>query len=122
MSSTLWQTYQNLFRKLIDQGLPWIGRIHDVPISHQWFKFKEWADVYGPIYQTKMLGKNHVWISSEKIANELLSKRGLIYSDRPAIPNIEGTKTRGEYLPLLGYTGLCFPCVSAYFPIEEFSR
>jgi hypothetical protein len=28
--------------------LPYIGRIHDLPIEYMWLKFKEWADVYGP--------------------------------------------------------------------------
>jgi hypothetical protein len=49
----------------------------------------------------------HVWISSEKIANDLLSKRASIYSDRPMIPNLSDNRTSGDYLALLGRTGMC---------------
>lgn len=32
--------------------LPYIGRVHDLPLQYTWLKFKEWADDYGPIYMT----------------------------------------------------------------------
>jgi hypothetical protein len=85
--------------------LPWIGRIHDLPIQYMWLKFKEWADIYGPIYKTKMLGATFLIISDEKIAEELLVKRAKIYSDRPLIRSLFDAKsTNGsmEYLPLMG--------------------
>ncbi|KAK3495247.1 cytochrome P450 [Neurospora hispaniola] len=65
-------------------------------------EFHEWSKVYGPIYQTKMFGVTHVWISSEKIAHDLLSRRANIYSDRPQIPNLPDNRTSGDYLALLG--------------------
>ncbi|KUJ21258.1 putative O-methylsterigmatocystin oxidoreductase [Mollisia scopiformis] len=70
-----------------------------------WLKFKEWADIYGPIYKTEMLGATFLVISDEKIAEELLVKRAKIYSDRPAIRSLFDSKsTHGsmEYLPLMG--------------------
>jgi hypothetical protein len=85
--------------------LPIIGRIHDLPIEFMWLKFKEWADMYGPIYQTSMLGTKFVIVTDEKIAEELLVKRAKIYSDRPAVPSLYDSKsTHGsmEYLPLMG--------------------
>jgi hypothetical protein len=85
--------------------LPWIGRIHDLPIEFMWLKFKEWADIYGPIYKTKMLGATFIIISDEKIAEDLLVKRAKIYSDRPQIRSLFDAKsTHGsmEYLPLMG--------------------
>jgi Cytochrome P450 len=90
-------------------GLPIIGRVHDIDMKRSWFKFKEWGDQYGPIYQTTMMGKTHVWISSQEIAVELLAKRGAIYSDRPGIPHMPGTKDGVEYLPFLRYGGE-WPC------------
>lgn len=66
-------------------GLPVIGNALDIPKSHAWFKFKEWADEHGPIYQVNAFGTTLVIISKESIANELLSLRGAIYSDRPAL-------------------------------------
>ncbi|KAL1605909.1 hypothetical protein SLS59_003030 [Nothophoma quercina] len=85
--------------------IPWIGRIHDLPIDFMWLKFKEWADMYGPIYRTKMLGANFVIISDESIAEEILVKRAKVYSDRPEIKSLFDAKsTYGsmEYLPLMG--------------------
>ncbi|KAF1960611.1 cytochrome P450 [Byssothecium circinans] len=85
--------------------IPWVGRVHDLPIEHMWLKFKEWSDTYGPIYRTKMLGANFVIISDESIAEDILVKRGKINSDRPQIRSLFDPKsTHGsmEYLPLMG--------------------
>ena len=85
--------------------VPFIGRIHDLPRQYMWLKFKEWADTYGPIYKTSMLGTDFIIVSDEKIAEELLVKRAKIYSDRPAVPSLFDSKsTHGsmEYLPLMG--------------------
>ncbi|KAF9694288.1 hypothetical protein EKO04_007878 [Ascochyta lentis] len=85
--------------------VPWVGRIHDLPIDFMWLKFKEWADIYGPIYRTKMLGANFVIISDESVAEEILVKRAKVYSDRPEIKSLFDAKsTYGsmEYLPLMG--------------------
>lgn len=76
-----------------------------MPSVATWLKFWEWSKVYGPIYQMEIFGSVHVWISSEEIANDLLSKRGTIYSDRPTIPNLPDNRTSGDYLALLGRTG-----------------
>lgn len=85
--------------------VPWIGRIHDLPIDFMWLKFKEWADIYGPIYRTQMLGANFVIISDEDMAEEMLVKKAKVYSDRPEIKSLFDAKsTYGsmEYLPLMG--------------------
>jgi cytochrome P450 len=54
----------------------------------------------------EIFGGQQVWISSEEIAHDLLSKRGAIYSDRPVIPNLPDNRTSGDYLALLGRTGI----------------
>ena len=85
--------------------IPWIGRIHDLPIDFMWLKFKEWSDTYGPIYRTKMLGANFVVISDEAIAEDILVKRAKVYSDRPQIRSLFDSKSSSgsmEYLPLMG--------------------
>ncbi|KAK0726719.1 cytochrome P450 [Lasiosphaeria miniovina] len=84
--------------------LPFVGRVHDIPSKASWLKFYDWSKTYGPIYQTKIFGAVHVWISSEMIAHDLLSKRAIIYSDRPMIPNLPDNRTSGDYLALLGRT------------------
>jgi hypothetical protein len=90
--------------------LPYIGRIHDLPIQYMWLKFKEWADVYGPIYKTEMLGAKFIIVSDEKVAEELLVKRAKTNSDRPAVQSLFDSKsTHGsmEYLPLMGKNREC---------------
>ena len=89
--------------------VPWVGRVHDLPIEHIWLKFAEWAKEYGPIYRTQMLGDNFLIITDEKIAEDLLVKRGKIYGDRPQIRSLFDPKsTNGsmEYLPLMGKNGM----------------
>ncbi|KAF2429111.1 cytochrome P450 [Tothia fuscella] len=85
--------------------LPYIGRVHDLPIQYMWLKFKEWADIYGPIYKTEMLGAKFIVVSDERIAEELLVKRAKNFSDRPMVRSLFDSKsTHGsmEYLPLMG--------------------
>ena len=53
----------------------------------------------------EIFGTVHVWISSERVAHDLLSKKANIYSDRPLIPNLPDNRTSGEYLALMGRNG-----------------
>lgn len=88
--------------------VPWVGRVHDLPIEYMWLKFAEWAKTYGPLYRTQMLGDYFIVISDEKVAEDLLVKRGKIYGDRPQIRSLFDAKsTHGsmEYLPLMGKNG-----------------
>src|ERR1700722_4993481 len=85
--------------------VPLIGRIHDLPREYMWVKLKEWADEYGPIYFTSMLGTKLLVLSDEKVVEDLLVKRGKIYSDRPAMQSLVDSKSTDgtmEYLPLMG--------------------
>lgn len=80
--------------------LPFIGRIHDLPIRFMWLKFKEWADIYGPMYKTSMMGVDFVIVSDEQIAEDLLVKRAKTNSDRPSVRSLFDSKH--EYLPMMG--------------------
>jgi len=88
--------------------IPYLGRIHDLPINFMWLKFKDWADTYSGdrgYYYTEMLGARVLVVSDEKVAEELLVKRGKHNSDRPLIRSLFDSKsTHGsmEYLPLMG--------------------
>ena len=85
--------------------VPFIGRIHDLPIQYMWLKFKEWSDTYGPIYYTEMLGAKFIIISDESIAEELLVNRAKFNSDRPRMMSVTDSKSTDggmEYLPLMG--------------------
>lgn len=87
------------------QQFPIVGRVHDLPRFSMWKKFKEWADIHGPIYQTSMGGQTFVIVSDEKIAEELLIKRGHIYSGRPQIRALFNHKQGIGYLALMDRTG-----------------
>ncbi len=84
--------------------LPWLGPISQIPRFGAWFKFKAWADQYGPIYHIRLLGKDHIIIASEDVASQLLGSRGAIYSGRPSIPTLYDSQSNhgtAEYLPLM---------------------
>ena len=84
----------------------------DVPEKNSYIKFAEWGKEYGPIYQVNLAGHNHVWISSDAIARQLLSKKGAIYSDRPHIPALlDDNHTSAQYLPLSSKNGALLPPV-----------
>ena len=91
---------------LTSPGLPLIGSVHQLSPVNPWMNFHRWAVEYGPIYQCNLGGENHVWISDEQIAQDLLSRRGAIYSDRPHIPALlHDNRHSGEYLPLTTKNG-----------------
>lgn len=83
-------------------GWPIVGSVPELPEKLSWLKFADWGQQYGPIYTVNLAGHNHVWISKDSIAHDLLSKRAAIYSDRPHIPAlISDNRTSGQYLPLM---------------------
>lgn len=54
------------------------------------------------ISQVNLAGTNHVWLSRDDVAHELLSRRSAIYSDRPFIPALKlDNRTSGQYQPLM---------------------
>jgi len=88
-------------------GWPIIGSVPEVPEELAWIKFADWGKQYGPIYQVNLAGHNHVWISQDRIAHDLLSKKAAIYSDRPHIPAlIADNRDSGQYLPLMSRNGV----------------
>ena len=87
---------------------PVVGRVHDLPRFFMWKKFKEWADEFGPIYQTSMLGQKFVVISDEKIARELLVRKGNKFSGRPQIRALINHKAGPVYSALMDRHGEFF--------------
>jgi hypothetical protein len=82
------------------QGKPLVGNLFEIPPYHSWLKFKEWADTYGPVFRLNLMGRQHVVLSTEKIANDLLRERGSYYSSREFLPMASGIVS-GEMRPLL---------------------
>lgn len=72
-----------------------LGNLLDIPPIHSWFKFDQWSKQYGPLFRLNIAGQNHVFISSEDIANDLLRERGNIYSDRDQLPMAAQLLSRG---------------------------
>jgi hypothetical protein len=82
-----------------------VGNALDLPSFHIWLKFKEWSDRWGPIYKLSIIGKTHVVVSTERIANALLSDKGAIYSSREQLPFATQLLTRGYNMLLRPYGG-----------------
>lgn len=88
---------------------PIIGRIHDLPRFSMWLKFKEWADIHGPIYETSMMGQKFIIISDEEMATELLVKRGNSFAGRPQIRALIDHKLGPVYEALQDRHGMVIP-------------
>lgn len=54
----------------------------DFPKSRAYLEFHKMAALYGPIFKLEVMGLTHVVISTQKIAEDLMARRGAIYSDR----------------------------------------
>ncbi|KAG9218442.1 hypothetical protein CCMSSC00406_0007957 [Pleurotus cornucopiae] len=65
-------------------GYPIIGNLFDMPSELQWAKYLEWSKRYNSdaIY-LDVIGSPIIVLNSYKAANDLLSVRSLLYSDRP---------------------------------------
>ncbi|KAJ3485907.1 hypothetical protein NLI96_g4625 [Meripilus lineatus] len=65
---------------------PILGHLRAVPSSYDEGAYREMGDKYGEIVYLNVLGKSIVLLNSERVAIDLLDKRGVIYSDRPPLP------------------------------------
>lgn len=74
----------------MQSGKAIMGNLLDIPPCHSWLKFKEWADVYGPIYKLK-------------IANDLLREKGSLYSSREHLPFASALLSNNPLPPFLPY-------------------
>ncbi|KZS91083.1 cytochrome P450 [Sistotremastrum niveocremeum HHB9708] len=63
--------------------LPLIGNALDLPKSHEWYTYHEWAKQYGDVIYLSVLGKPVIILNSHEAAVDLLIKKAAIYSDRP---------------------------------------
>ncbi|EJD46780.1 cytochrome P450 [Auricularia subglabra TFB-10046 SS5] len=75
------------------RGLPLLGNLFDIPAADCHLEYFRLAKRYGTsalgaivIFGFTIFGRSFVVISDGAIANELLDKRGAIYSDRPPFP------------------------------------
>ncbi|KAI0056348.1 cytochrome P450 [Artomyces pyxidatus] len=63
---------------------PWpvLGNIKDLTAKEFWLPATQWAKQYGDIVYLHVFGQGLVFLNSFDVANELMEKRGAIYSDR----------------------------------------
>ncbi|OAL22040.1 hypothetical protein AYO20_11276 [Fonsecaea nubica] len=79
--------------------IPILGNAHQIPITGLGRKFKSWADVYGPIFSLTIGPTNIIVLSDRRAINNLLEKKGSIYSDRP-FNYVSNFVTHGDHLTL----------------------
>lgn len=64
--------------------LPLLGNIHQIPRKGAHFQFTRWAKEYGGIYSLKLGTGTAVVLTSRRLVKELVDKRSVKYSARPA--------------------------------------
>jgi hypothetical protein len=69
--------------------LPLIGNLLDLPQEKEWLTYRTWNDRYGDVVCVDALGQKIVILGSAAAVDELLEKRGAIYSDRPLTPMLQ---------------------------------
>lgn len=84
-------------------GLPIIGNLHQMAMSRVWLQWHEWGKKYGPVIYLSVLGKSIVILNSAKAAQDLLARRGAIYSDRPRLVLAGELALKGLHLLLMPY-------------------
>ncbi|KAL4264901.1 cytochrome P450 family protein [Pleurotus pulmonarius] len=66
------------------KGYPIIGNLFDIPFEQQWISYLKWCKEYNSdIIYLRIFGTQIIVLNSHKAANDLLSARSLLYSDRP---------------------------------------
>ncbi len=64
--------------------LPLIGNLWDVPKDYNWRHWAKYKELYGPISSISVMGQNFIILNNQQSSIDLLDKRSLNYSDRPA--------------------------------------
>jgi hypothetical protein len=62
--------------------LPLIGNLLDIPSEKEWLTHQAWSNRYGDVVYIEALGQKIVILGSAGAVNDLLERRGSIYSDR----------------------------------------
>jgi len=87
VASTFWliQRYRRSSYKLPPgpRGWPIIGNLFDMPHDYHWVTYSEWGKKYGPLTYLNVVGSPILIINSQRVALDLLEKRGQSYAGRP---------------------------------------
>ncbi|KAG7095910.1 hypothetical protein E1B28_006595 [Marasmius oreades] len=65
--------------------IPVLGNVLDFTLKELWITAAKWTRDYGDVCRLRVLNWNIVFLGSYEAADQLLEKRGAIYSDRPTL-------------------------------------
>ncbi|KAG6812289.1 hypothetical protein H0H92_003598 [Tricholoma furcatifolium] len=65
--------------------IPILGNITDFTLKELWITAAQWSKIYGDVCHLQVLNWHVIILSSPEAADELLDRRGAIYSDRPTL-------------------------------------
>ncbi|KDQ29819.1 hypothetical protein PLEOSDRAFT_1039344 [Pleurotus ostreatus PC15] len=80
---------------------PIIGNLLHFPLMHPWLGLTEWKRAYGDVVYLHGLGNSVVVLNDLKAVNELLDRKGVIYSHRPLFAVIGELVELDKSTPLL---------------------
>ncbi|VDC07379.1 unnamed protein product [Peniophora sp. CBMAI 1063] len=61
------------------------GNIYEIPRSHAWKVYMEWAKRYGSVFMLRVFNQKIIVLNSHAAVMDLLESRSSIYSDRPML-------------------------------------
>lgn len=85
--------------------LPLLGNLHQAPKHSPWLVYEQWSKKYGPLYMLNYAGHKFIMIHDFATANNLLEKKGNIYSSRPQMPLNDKDINKGMFPSLNTYDG-----------------
>lgn len=86
------------------KGYPIVGNLFDMPHDLQWEKYFDWSKKYNSdIIYLSVFGAPIVVLNSYEAANDLLSGRSLLYSDRPISPMLNELLGWGSLMTFMPY-------------------
>jgi cytochrome P450 len=85
---------------------PFLGNLHQVPISRPELRFTEYARQFGALTGLKLGCQNLVILNTWQAVRDLVEQKGSIYSSRPSIPVCDIVVPNGENPALSVYGDL----------------
>ncbi|KAL0563837.1 hypothetical protein V5O48_018225 [Marasmius crinis-equi] len=65
--------------------IPILGNVRDFTLKELWVTAAQWTRTYGDITYLHVLNWNIIFLGTREVADQLLDKRGALYSDRPEL-------------------------------------
>ncbi|EED83485.1 predicted protein [Postia placenta Mad-698-R] len=65
--------------------MPFLGNLHQLPVKDQHETFREWAHTYGEVVYAQIFRKPMILLNSLRAVQDLMEKKGAIYSDRAGL-------------------------------------